>query len=208
MDNKIAKKELFEAIRENHKRISQEVTPPPYIEHREDGFDYVDEGYMRNQLNHHYPIWSWEIKKYEVLGDVEIIVQGRLTIVDEGLPRYFDSVASHRIAKNDKGYVNISNNLKAANTDAFKVAANRLCNIADDIYRKQLKDYNLSDEQKSEMTELADKLDDKTILSVKQGIEEMSIHSDNYEKVIKTLNRLIKENEDVRNKWLRSGFYN
>jgi len=200
MDNKIAKKELFEAIRENHKRISQEVTPPPYIEHREDGFDYVDEGYMRNQLNHHYPIWSWEIKKYEVLGDVEIIVQGRLTIVDEGLPRYFDSVASHRIAKNDKGYVNISNNLKAANTDAFKVAANRLCNIADDIYRKQLKDYNLSDEQKSEMTELADKLDDKTILSVKQGIEEMSIHSDNYEKVIKTLNRLIKENEDVRNK--------
>ena len=56
---------------------------------------------MRALLNEHFPIWSWEIIKYEVLGDVEIIVHGRLTIADEGLPRNFDAVASHRIAKNE-----------------------------------------------------------------------------------------------------------
>ena len=31
------------------------------------GFDYVDEAYMRHQLNTHYPIWKWEIIKYEFI---------------------------------------------------------------------------------------------------------------------------------------------
>ena len=196
--NELVAKDLFDNIKVRHKSISDETTPPPYIEHREDGFDYVDEGYMRGQLNAHFPIWSWEIKKYEVLGDVEIIVHGRLTIIDEGVTRYFDAIASHRIAKNQKGYVNISNNLKSANTDAFKVAVNRLCNVADDVYRKQLKDYTLSKDQVDELADAADELDAATTLKISEGIKDMTIHAENFDKVMNKIKKM-KENKDGNN---------
>jgi hypothetical protein len=153
---------------------------------------------MRGQLNAHFPIWSWEIKKYEVLGDVEIIVHGRLTIIDEGVTRYFDAIASHRIAKNKKGYVNISNNLKSANTDAFKVAVNRLCNVADDVYRKQLKDYTLSKDQIDELADAADKLDADVTLKISNGIKDMTIHAENFDKVMNKIKKM-KENKDGNN---------
>ena len=181
----------IDSLINKHKTISNTNTPKPYIERREDGFDYVDEGYMRALLNEHFPIWSWEIIKYEVLGDVEIIVHGRLTIADEGLPRNFDAVASHRIAKNQKGYVNISNNLKSANTDAFKVAVNRLCNIADDVYRKQLVDYNLIEEQKTEIDNiLADIGNDELSDKIKDEVDSLGINSQNYKATIKKLNKI------------------
>ena len=174
-----------------HKDISSTDTPKPYIETRADGFDYVDEGYMRALLNEHFPIWSWEIKKYEILGDVEIIVHGKLIVVDEGLPRTFDAVASHRIAKNQKGYVNISNNLKSANTDAFKVAVNRLCNIADDVYRKQMIDYNLNDSQISNIEEILSGIGDSDLTDkIKDEVDSLGINSQNYESTIKKLNNI------------------
>ena len=57
-----------------HNDISQRDTPKPYIETRADGFDYVDEGYMRKVLNENFPVWSWEVKKYEFIGDKAIAV--------------------------------------------------------------------------------------------------------------------------------------
>ena len=174
-----------------HKSLSNMETPKPYIETRADGFDYVDEGYMRALLNEHFPIWTWEIKKYEVLGDVEIIVHGKLTIVDGGIPRSFDSVASHRIAKNQKGYVNISNNLKSANTDAFKVAVNRLCNIADDVYRKQIVDYNLDDNQISNIEEILSGIGDNDLTDkIKDEVDSLGINSQNYKATIRKLNNI------------------
>ena len=174
-----------------HKDISSTDTPKPYIETRADGFDYVDEGYMRSLLNEHFPIWSWEIKKYEILGDVEIIVHGKLIVVDEGLPRTFDAVASHRIAKNQKGYVNISNKLKSANTDAFTVSVNRLCNIADDVYRKQMIDYNLNDSQISNIEEILSGIGDNDLTDkIKDEVDSLGINSQNYESTIKKLNNI------------------
>ena len=174
-----------------HKALSDMETPKPHIETRADGFDYVDEGYMRALLNEHFPIWNWEIKKYEILGDVEIIVHGKLTVVDEGLPRSFDAVASHRIAKNQKGYVNISNNLKSANTDAFKVAVNRLCNIADDVYRKQLIDYNLNDFQKDAIEKILSGIgDDELSDKIKDEVDSLGINSQNYKATITKLNNI------------------
>ena len=174
-----------------HKDISSTDTPKPYIETRADGFDYVDEGYMRALLNEHFPIWSWEIKKYEILGDVEIIVHGKLIVVDEGLPRTFDAVASHRIAKNQKGYVNIYNNLKSANTDAFKVAVNRLCNIADDVYRKQMIDYNLNDSQISNIEEILSGIGDSDLTDkIRDEVGSLGINSQNYKATITKLNNI------------------
>ena len=181
----------IDSLINKHKTISNTNTPKPYVETRADGFDYVDEGYMRALLNEHFPIWSWEIIKYEVLGDVEIIVHGKWIVVDEGLPRTFDAVASHRIAKNQKGYVNISNNLKSANTDAFKVAVNRLCNIADDVYRKQMIDYNLNYKQISNIEEILSGIGDSDLTDkIKDEVDSLGINSQNYESTIKKLNNI------------------
>ena len=187
----MAMRQQIDSLVEKHKKLSSMSTPKPYIETRADGFDYVDEGYMRGLLNKHFPMWSWEIKKYEILGDVEIIVHGKLTVVDEGLPRYFEAVASHRIAKNAKGYVNISNNLKSANTDAFKVAVNRLCNIADDVYRKQVVDYNLDDKQREHIEEILSGIGDNELSDkIKDEVDSLGINSQNYKQTIIKLNKM------------------
>jgi len=184
-------KQQIDSLVNKHDNLSKMSTPKPYIETRADGFDYVDEGYMRGLLNKHFPMWSWEIKKYEILGDVEIIVHGKLTVVDEGLPRYFDAVASHRIAKNAKGYVNISNNLKSANTDAFKVAVNRLCNIADDVYRKQVVDYNLNDVQRANLEKILSGIDNAELSDkIHDELDSLGINSQNYKQTIIKLNKM------------------
>ena len=192
----MAMKQQIENLIGKHNGLSNMDTPKPYIETRADGFDYVDEGYMRSLLNKYFPIWSWEIKKYEILGDAEIIVHGKLSVLDEGLPRGFEAVASHRIAKNAKGYVNISNNLKSANTDAFKVAVNRLCNIADDVYRKQVVDYNLDDKQKANIETILSEIGQESLTDkIKDEVDSLGINSQNYKQTIVKLNK-IKESSD------------
>ena len=64
-----------------HQNVSEEPTPQDVVKNR-NGFDYVDEGYMRWRLNQHYPIWSWEVIKYETLGDKAIVVHGRIKIME------------------------------------------------------------------------------------------------------------------------------
>jgi len=122
--------EMEDAIRDKHKEISFTDTPKYYVKEKQ-GFDYVDEGYMRHVLNQFYPAWNWEIIKYELLGSEWIAVQGRLTIHDNGINRKYDSISSHRIQKKrgSDEFVDIGNDMKAANSDAFKVAVNRLCNV-------------------------------------------------------------------------------
>ena len=144
----------------NHQQVTETPAPSDVVKSRK-GFDYVDEGYMRWRLNQHYPIWSWEVIKYETLGDKAIVVHGRLKVMDEGVPRSFDSVAAHRIAvtRNGSGYVDLGNDLKAANSDAFKVAVNRLCNVADDVYRKQYVDKSLDEVQANTLIDVIAEMD-------------------------------------------------
>ena len=199
VDSKLAvNRELLAALRAEKKRISGFPTPKPHVKSRPDGLDYVEEKYMRDQLNEHFPIWSWEIKKYEVLGDVEIIVHGRLTIIDHGVERHFDAIAAHRIASNQKGYVDLGNDLKAANSDAFKVAVNRLCNVADDIYRKIIPDLNLTTDQKESLSVLLDGLDGGFARDIKTKIKDMSKNSTNYEATVRKL-KAMKQREKESN---------
>ena len=171
-----------------HQKVSEEPTPSDVVKSR-NGFDYVDEGYMRWRLNQHYPIWSWEVIKYETLGDKAIVVHGRLKVMDEGVPRSFDSVAAHRIAvsRNGSGYVDLGNDLKAANSDAFKVAVNRLCNVADDVYRKQYVDNSLDKDQSDYLYLCMSKLDSDEAKKVEAALVSGKINKDNYEKVISKL---------------------
>ena len=181
--------EIEDILQSKHDFISNISTPKVFVKDK-GGFDYVDEAYMRNQLNAHYPIWKWDIIKYEFIGDKVISLHGRLTIVDHGIERHFDSVAAHRIASNQKGYVDLGNDLKAANSDCFKVAVNRLCNIADDVYRKIIPDLTLSEEQKEKIAIALDGIDHVTIGKVREGMENLSINSTNYEATVRKLEQI------------------
>lgn len=178
-----------EVIRETHSRVSSTKTPEYYVKEKA-GMDYVDEGYMRLMLNEEYPVWSWEVHKYEFIGDKAIAVHGRLTIVDSGVVRYFESVAAHRIAvsKKDGNYTDLGNDLKAAVTDCFKVCVNRLTNIADDVYRKQY----LNSNQISQIEDkLAEVLDAGVRGKVVRGIKGKTITAVNLEGTLTRLNEII-----------------
>ena len=185
-------KELLEQekiLSTKHSTISDVPTPKTFIKQKA-GFDYVDEAYMRNQLNKYFPIWKWEILKYEFIGDKVITVHGRLTIIDNGIERHFDSVDAHRIAVSRDGgnYVDLGNDLKAANTDAFKVAVNRLCNIADDVYRKNIPNLVLSLEQISDITDLSQEVGNYEVIEPK--LQDLSINSINYEATMRKLKQM------------------
>ena len=185
--------ELETDVISKHSSVSQIDTPKHYVKQQQ-GFDYVDEGYMRHLLNMHYPIWKWEIINHEFIGDKAISVHGRLTIVDNGVERHFDSIDAHRIASNQKGYVDIGNDLKSANSDCFKVAVNRLCNIADDVYRKRIEDISLEPKQLKKIEGKLNKLKDKeTIAKIKVGIEGMSINKTNFDATIRKIDSLTGE---------------
>ena len=179
--------ETEDILQSKHNNVSSISTPQAFVKDK-GGFDYVDEAYMRHQLNTHYPIWKWEIIKYEFIGDQAISLHGRLTIVDHGVERHFDSVAAHRIASNQKGYVDVGNDLKAANSDCFKVAVNRLCNIADDVYRKQIPDLELSLDQISNITDLSQEVGNYETIEPK--LQNLSINSMNYEATVRKLQQM------------------
>ena len=55
----MAIKQQIDSLIKKHEELSNMDTPKPYIETRADGFDYVDEGYMRALLNENFHICSW-----------------------------------------------------------------------------------------------------------------------------------------------------
>ena len=190
--------DVQDAIVELHSKTSKETTSPLYVQKRQGPggttLDYVDEGYMRRKLNELFPIWSWEIQKYEFLGKEAVAVQGRLLIVDNGVPRHFDAIAAHRVAlsKESGNFVDLGNDMKSANTEAFKVACNRLCNISDDVYRKAI----LSEKQISAIEDILPTLDGQTRRKVKESVGNNKINPSNFDKTMKQLKSIIKENKN------------
>ena len=90
--------------------------------------------------------------------------------------------------------IDIGNNIKASNSDAFKVAANRLCNIADDVYRKQVElPKPLTESQKGEIEQLLWEVDNKTLQrKVESQIENELINSVNYKSALNKLQNMKK----------------
>jgi hypothetical protein len=188
----------LDRISSKHDDISKQITSPLYVQKREGPggrtLDYVDEGYMRQILNTHFPLWSWEIVKYEFLGKESIAVHGRLTILDNGIPRTFDALAAHRIAclKSNGNFVDLGNDMKSANTEAFKVACNRLCNIADDVYRKSI----LSEEQVDTLEGVLGLLDGQTRRKVKESVGNNSINPSNFDSTMEKLNKIMNNEKE------------
>jgi hypothetical protein len=190
------KKELAsirKAITDKHKHVSNLNTPSPYIKKKQ-GMDYVEYSYMREVADKEFPGWSWTIQKTEVLGAEAYVVHGRLKWFDEGIWREGDMCAAHRIQKQRGGeaFVDIGNDVKAANTDCIKKAFNMYMNICDDVYRNQVEDMELSDEQKDEIIEVASSIDAVKRGQIKQLVKDQIIHNGNYRSSLAKLQREAK----------------
>ena len=172
---------IRKAITEKHKKVSGMATPKPFVK-KKMGMDYVEYSYMREIADKEYPGWSWTIQKTEVLGSEAYVVHGRLKWYDEGIWREADMVAAHRIQKKrgTNEFVDIANDVKSSNTDCIKKAFNMYLNIADDVYRNQVDDMELSDEQKNDILLLAGEISEERLSQIHELIKDQTIHTANY----------------------------
>jgi hypothetical protein len=181
--------EQAEMIREIHLKVSKIKTPKRYVK-KKLGFSYVKREYMKMMADKAFPGWSWMIIGTQTLGDSAYIVHGRLIWHEAGIRRVGDMVAGHRIQKSrGGGYVDIGNDVKAANTDCFKKALNQHMNIADDIY--DMDDKEVSTDQINRLINLAEtigdeylKQTDRSIQKLKNLIENGDINTGNIKKAI------------------------
>ena len=170
-------------IANKHKKVSQVVTPNPFIKKKYDGMEYVEISYMKAMAEEEYTPWNWEIIGEEMLGTEAYKVHGRLTYTDAlGAVRIGDMVAAHRIQKKrgTNEFVDIGNDVKAANTDCMKKALNMYLNIADDVYRNQVEDMELSDKQKNDIIELSAKISKGRLEEIIKLVANQVIHGGNF----------------------------
>ena len=169
------------AITAKHKKVSDMETPQHFVK-KKMGMDYCEISYMREMAEKEYPGWSWTIISTEVLGSEAYVVHGRLKWYDEGVWREGDMVAAHRVQKK-RGtgeFVDIGNDVKASNTDCLKKALNMYLNIADDVYRNQVEDLELSDEKKDAILEIAGECSKMRLEEIKKLIDNHTINNANY----------------------------
>ena len=186
--------ESLKLITEKHKKVSSITTPTPYIK-KKMGMDYVEYSYMREIADKEYPGWSWTIINTENLGSEAFVIHGRLKWFDSGVWREGDMTAAHRIQKKrgTDEFVDIGNDVKAANTDCIKKAFNMYLNIADDVYRNQVDDVELTDNEKEELLLAAGSISDEILEKVKSKIDNLEIHKGNYKSSLAKLSRLSME---------------
>ena len=137
-------------ITKQHKKVSGIATPKAFIKQKM-GMDYVEYSVMRDIADKEYPGWSWTVIKTEFAGTEAYVIHGRLKWFDNGVWREGDATAAHRVQKKrgTNDYVDLGNDIKAANTDCIKKAFNMYMNICDDVYRNQVEDPELTDKQKN-----------------------------------------------------------
>jgi len=195
--------EVLSKITTKHKKVSDMSTPSNQIS-KKMGYDYVEIGYMKHIANEEYPGWSWEIINTEVLGTEAFVVHGRLTYYVAGMKQIGDMVDSHRIQKQRDGgdFVDVGNDIKSANTDCMKKAFNMYLNIADDVYRNQVEDLELSDEQKNEILILAGDVSEERMEQVHDLIKEQAVNTANFNSSMRKLDRelLIKVGKETEKK--------
>ena len=182
------------SITEHHKTVSNIDTPKYFVKNKM-GADYVEYSYMREIADKHYPGWSWNIIKSEALGSEAYVVQGRLRWFDNGIWREGDAVAAHRVQtkRDGNGFVDIGNDIKAANTDAIKKAFNMYMNIADDVYRNRVEDLTLTEDDIESIMTSAEYIQDSEIRDkIKNSIKRGEILKTDYKKVMNYIEKIKK----------------
>ena len=176
-------------ITKKHKKVSSIATPKAFIKQKM-GMDYVEYSVMRDIADKEYPGWSWTVIKTEFAGTEAYVVHGRLKWFDNGVWREGDATAAHRVQKKrgTDDYVDLGNDIKAANTDCIKKAFNMYMNICDDVYHNQVEDPELTDKQKNTILESA-KLSGRDT-EVMEKVESGVINAFNYKASMAKLERL------------------
>ena len=183
--------QVRKSITDKHKQVSNIKTPKPFIK-KKMGMEYVEVSYMREIADKEFPGWSWTVINTEVLGSEAFVVHGRLKWYDEGIWREGDMTAAHRIQKKrgTNEFVDIGNDVKSANTDCIKKAFNMYMNIADDVYRNQIEDTELSEEQRKALLDAAKAISTEKYDQVSTLIEEGDIYGGNYRSSLAKLERV------------------
>jgi hypothetical protein len=179
-------------ISDKHKKVSQTETPKHFVKKKYDGMEYCEISYMKSIAEEEFTPWNWEIISEGELGTEAYKVHGRLTYTDaSGVIRIGDMVAAHRIQKKrgTKEFVDIGNDIKAANTDCMKKAFNMYLNIADDVYRNQIEDLELSDSEKNDILEVAAKCSEGRLKEITKLINDGTLHAENYKSSYAKLKR-------------------
>ena len=181
---------VLEGVTIKHDIVSDIDTPKAYIKKKMD-MDYVEVGYMKKIADKHYPGWSWEVIKTEFAGTQAYVVHGRLKWYDSGIQRTGDMTAAHRIQRKrgTEEYVDLGNDIKAANTDCMKKAFNMYMNIADDVYRNQVEDTELTDKQVADLIKVALGVSEEKASEINIMVEEGVIHGLNYKGALAKLKR-------------------
>mgnify|MGYP003635736104 FL=1 len=176
-------------ITKKHKKVSSIATPKAFIKQKM-GMDYVEYSVMRDIADKEYPGWSWTVIKTEFAGTEAYVVHGRLKWFDNGVWREGDATAAHRVQKKrgTDDYVDLGNDIKAANTDCIKKAFNMYMNICDDVYHNQVEDPELTDKQKNTILKSA-KLSGRDT-EVMEKVESGVINAFNYKASMAKLERL------------------
>tara|TARA_R110000787_G_scaffold6835_3_gene23644 strand:- start:9 stop:611 length:603 start_codon:yes stop_codon:yes gene_type:complete len=180
-------------ITKHHKKVSNIKTPKAFIKQKM-GMDYVEYSVMRDVADREFPGWSWTVIKTEFAGTEAYVVHGRLKWFDNGVWREGDATASHRVQKKrgTTEYVDLGNDIKAANTDCIKKAFNMYMNICDDVYRNQVEDAELTEEEINELLITANKISADKHQEIKDYINDGIIHGINYRGALAKLKRQIK----------------
>jgi len=180
-------------ITKHHKKVSNIKTPKAFIKQKM-GMDYVEYSVMRDVADREFPGWSWTVIKTEFAGTEAYVVHGRLKWFDNGVWREGDATASHRVQKKrgTTEYVDLGNDIKAANTDCIKKAFNMYMNICDDVYRNQVEDAELTEEEIDELLITANKISADKHQEIKDYINDGIIHGINYRGALAKLKRQIK----------------
>jgi hypothetical protein len=173
--------------------------------------DYLQEQFMRSAMDKFFPGWSWKPAHEPIIvGNRAIISSGELVIIDMYLFRFLVSQgvppdramftrsfygmggALIQITKESGNPVSVSNNAKAADTEALKYAINRLTRFGDDTYKKEDSDLGLTALEKMELSKLI--LESNMSEGDKQmAFEKLPIVSSN---MIEEFKNIIKQKEE------------
>lgn len=198
-------KENLRNITKHHNHISKIKTPKRHIK-KKMGLDYVKLNYMKKIADENFPGWSFNIltdeyiyqdvivdNKFVIKYLIQYKVTGRLRWFDNGVMREGDMSASHRVQfkKTRDNYVDIGNDTKSAVTDCQKKAMNVYMNIADDVYKNIIEDTSLDDDQINQLKDAA--IDANKIHTINDKIEIGDIDAVNFDKALKKLKRMAKD---------------
>ncbi len=150
--------DIQEAIRKNAEKIRAQTTPERFKKKRKakgGGYwTYVKADFLEDELDKYFPGWSCETLDWEAKGTGDnqfIVARVQLTVFDNGLKRVMTQNGGQEVkyysSENPRSgdLLDFANDVKAAETDAFKRCCYKLGFIRDIKYDPA--DLDISEEQ-------------------------------------------------------------